>query len=115
MSLFSSYDIAEVVIAEASDKFGKTISEDSKKRLKNECSLVDTLVSEYDCDAAEFSVNEETTDFEITLICPDMTIENDSCESFINAISDLSEVSFSASGDNLQANLIMRGLWRNTD
>lgn len=111
MSLFNSYDIAEMVIEEASDRFSKTISEAARTRLKDTCALIDELVSEYDCDSAEFAVNEETTDLEISLECPDLTIENDSSETFLNVIKEMSEISFSLSDGNLKVNLLMRGLW----
>ena len=111
MSLFSSYDIAEMVIEEASNRFGKSVSEESKSRLKNVCSLIDDLISEYDCESTEFAVNEDTTDLEISLECPDMTIENDSSETFLNVIKEMAEISFSASDGNLKVNLLMRGLW----
>lgn len=111
MSLFSSYDMAEMVIEEASNRFGKSVSEESKSRLKNVCSLIDDLISEYDCESTEFAVNEDTTDLEISLECPDMTIENDSSETFLNVIKVMAEISFSASDGNLKVNLLMRGLW----
>lgn len=111
MSLFSSYDMAEMVIEEASNRFGKSVSEESKSRLKNVCSLIDDLISEYDCESTEFAVNEDTTDLEISLECPDMTIENDSSETFLNVIKEMAEIFFSASDGNLKVNLLMRGLW----
>ena len=111
MSLFSSYDMAEMVVEEASNRFGKAVSEESKSRLKNVCSLIDDLISEYDCESTEFAVNEDTTDLEISLECPDMTIENDSSETFLNVIKEMAEISFSASDGNLKVNLLMRGLW----
>ena len=115
MSMFSSYDIAEMVVDEASGRFGKAISEKSKTRLKNTCALIDNLVSEYDCESTEFAVNEDTTDLRISLGCPDMIIEKGMSTAFLNIIKDISEVCFSASDGNLRVNLLMRGLWHETD
>lgn len=115
MSLFNAYDIADMVVCEASERFGKSISEASKTRLKNSCDLIDKLIPEYDCESTEFAVDEDTMNLKVSLIFPDMTMGRDGARTFIDAIGDMSEISFSVSDGNLQVNLIMHGLWRNTD
>ena len=74
MKTISTYDIVEMVVDEATDQFNGLwiISESNKDKIRNNCNLIDQLISEFDCESAEADVNDETLKLKISIVCSSM-------------------------------------------
>lgn len=117
MSFVSTYDVVNMVIEEASEQFGNgwNIPKDKKKNLKTDCTLIDRLVSEFDCESAEAEVDDETMKLRVSIVCPDMVLEYGRTHPFFTLIQHAESFSFSAVGDSLKVDFVFAGLWEKKD
>lgn len=111
--LFSTYDITEMVVDEATEQFGGkwVVPEDKRNHLKDVCSIIDRIVSEFDCESAEASIDDDTLDLRISVVCPDIVLEYGRTHPFFTLIQHTKSFAFSAAGDSLQIDFVFAGLW----
>ena len=117
MSFVKTYDIVDMVVAEASDRFGShwQVSEDKLNILKTDCTIIDRLVSDFDCESVEADIDEETMKIKVSITCPDMILEYGRTHPFFTLIKNTESFSFYAEGDSLKVDFVFAGLWENKD
>ena len=117
MSLVNTYDIVDMVVEEASEQFGSRwgISKDKRKNLKTDCTLIDRLVSEFDCESAEAEIDDETMKLKVSIVCPDMVLEYGRTHPFFTLIQHAELFSFSAVKDSIKVDFVFAGLWEKKD
>lgn len=117
MSLVNTYDIVDMVVEEASEQFGSSwgISKDKRKNLKTDCTLIDRLVSEFDCESAEAEIDDETMKLKVSIVCPDMVLEYGRTHPFFTLIQHAESFSFSAVEDSIKVDFVFAGLWEKKD
>lgn len=115
--LFNTHDIAEMVIDEAVEQFaGKwVVSDDKRNHFKNVCSVIDQIVSEFECESTEVFIDDETLDLRISIVCPDIVLEYGRTHPFFTLIQHTKSFAFSAAGDSLQIDFVFAGLWEHKD
>lgn len=117
MSVVSTYNIAEMVIDEATEQFGGhwTISDANKKNLKTDCDLIDRIGSEFDYESAEVDIDGETLKIKVSIFCPDIILEYGRTHSFFTLIQHAESFGFSAVGHSLRIDFVFAGLWEKKD
>lgn len=117
MSLVNTYDIVDMVVEEASGQFGSRwgISKDKRKNLKTDCTLIDRLVAEFDCESAEAEIDDETMKLKVSIVCPDMVLEYGRTHPFFTLIQHAESFSFSAVKDSIKVDFVFAGLWEKKD
>lgn len=113
----STYDIAEMVIEEATRqfKFHWVVPSEKRDTLKKDCELIDQLASEFDCESAEVDVDNETLDIRISVVCPDMVMEYGRTHPFFTIIQHTASFGFSTTNDSLKVDFVFAGLWEKVD
>lgn len=117
MSSVSTYDVVEMVIDEATEQFGGQwfIPKTKKKILKNDCALIDRLVSEFDCESTEATVDDETMKIKVSIVCPDIVLEYGRTHPFFTIIHHTESFGFSTVDDSLKVDFVFAGLWERKD
>lgn len=81
MSFLKCYDVAKMVIDEATERFGAgyCVRGDDAAVLEARCGIIDNLARRFNGVSYEVDVDEETTDITISLICdmPDIVDSDD--------------------------------------
>lgn len=80
MNRIKCYDVAAMVIDEATNQFGSLwkVSKSKLDDLKENCRLVDELSDESNGVSYDVAVNDETMDISVTLECEELVAENKS-------------------------------------
>lgn len=117
MSFVRTYDIVGMVVEEASEQFGSgwRISKDKTKNLKKDCTLIDRLASEFDCESIEAEVDDETMKLKVSIVFPDMVLKYGRTHPFFALIQHAELFSFSAVEDSLKVDFVFAGLWEKRD
>lgn len=109
------YGTAELVLEEATKRFAPLLRVSKEKELafKDLCSRVDPLIDSFGCVALEVNVNEETTDISLSLISPDIVMENGRSHPFFRIVASdgVKAVVFKAEGDELVTTFVLPGIW----
>lgn len=113
MSFISTYDIVEMVVEEAAEQFGGHwfINSVKKKNLKEDCALIDRVVSEFDCESVEADIDDETLKLRVSVICSDIVLEYGRTHPFFTLIQHAELFGFSAVDDSLRIDFVFDGLW----
>ena len=113
----NTYDVVETVIDEATKQFGNGwfISKTKSKNLKADCALIDCLISEFDCEAAQAEIDAETMKLRVSIVCPDMVLEHGRTHPFFALIQHAEAFAFSAAEDSLKVDFVFAGLWEKQD
>lgn len=113
MDYLNTYDVVEMVVDEATSQFGGSwvVSETKKNQLAESCNIIDSLVEEFDCESTEASVDDDTMQLKVSIICPDMVLEYGRQHPFFLLIKQASGFRFSSIGDSLKVEFIFSGLW----
>lgn len=80
MNRIKCYDVAAMVIDEATNQFGSLwkVSRSRLDDLKESCKLIDELSDESNGVSYDVAVNDETMDISVTLECEELVAENKS-------------------------------------
>ncbi len=113
----NTYDIAEMVIDEATEQFGNrwVVPKAKRGRIKADCAIIDRLVSDFDCESAEAEIDDETMKLTVSVVCPDMVLEYGRTHPFFTLIQHTESFSFSAVEDSLKVAFVFAGLWESKD
>lgn len=78
MSRIKCFDVAKMVIDEATSQFGALwrVNDDSLRKLSGYCELIDELSDESHGVSYDVDINEETMDISITLECEDLIADS---------------------------------------
>lgn len=106
------FDVANMVIEEATKQFGPTLHLDDRKlaELEKQCEVIDTIAEYFDGVSYEVTVDNETTDITIALVCGEITIFDES--SFLDVIKCTKKLKFGAVDDeHFQVDFVFGGVW----
>lgn len=88
MGFVSCFDAVSFVLDDAQARFGASwkINSEELKKLKMDCSEMDTVVQEFNCESVEAEIDEETMELTISLACEEMTFEYGRSNPFFRVI-----------------------------
>lgn len=115
MSFAKCYDVAEVVIDEATKQFGSllTVDKERQQELRECCGMVDMLAERFGGVSCEVEVNDETTDIMVSLVCGEFEIDT-IADDFYVLMRKAKRVGFkSYEEEQLQIDFIFDGIWVN--
>ena len=117
MSFVRVCDVVEMVIDEVTDQLGNHwfIPKSKRESLQANCTLIDRLVHEFDCESAEADIDVETLKLRVSIMCPDIVLEYGRSHPFFTLIKDTESFSFSAVDDSIQIDFVFAGLWEKKD
>ena len=117
MSFIKVYDIVEMVIDEATEQFGNrwVVPKKNRVSLQADCTLIDRLVSEFNCESAEADIDDETLKIKVSIVCPDIVLEYGRTHPFFTLIQHTESFGFSAVEDSIRVDFVFAGLWENKD
>lgn len=106
------FDVASMVIEEATKQFGSTLRLDDGKlaELEKQCEVIDTIAGYFDGVSYEVTVDNETTDITIALVCGEITILNKS--SSFDVVKCAKKLKFGAvDNEHFQVDFVFDGVW----
>lgn len=113
MSFIKCYDVAEMVIEEATNQFGSLLKLDEERReeLKECCDIVDILSQRFGGTSYEVEVDDKTNDIIVSLICGEMEVDTTS-DDFYKLMCRAKKVGFKAyKNEQLQIDFILNSIW----
>ena len=113
MSFAKCYDVAEMVIDEATSQFGSLLMVDKEKQeeLIECCGMIDVLAEKFGGISYEVEVNDETTDITISLVCNEFEVGTTS-DDFYGLMRKAKKVGFkSYENEQIQIDFIFSGIW----
>lgn len=113
MGFTNCFDVASMVLDEATDRFGKTwkINGDKERALSQACKDIDDIAEEFDGVSYEVDVNEITMDITISLVCGEIVVRGSDSKLY-SAMRNAKRVTFkNADGDNIRIDFIFGGIW----
>lgn len=113
MSFVKCYDVAEMVIDEATRQFGYVFEVDKRKKqeLKECCDKIDVLAENFGGVSYEVEVDDKTADIMVSLICDELEAYTSSDEFYV-LMRKAKKAGFKAyKDDKLQLYLIFSGIW----
>lgn len=116
MSFVKCYDVAKMVVDEATERFGTgwCVSDDDVSVLEARCKIIDDLARRFNGVSYEVNVDEENTDITISLVC-DMFEITDKDDSFFTLVGQSKEFSIEpCDKDSIQLKLdfVFDGIWQ---
>lgn len=116
MGFVKCYDVAKMVIDEATKRFGigYCVSDESEDSLISNCRMIDILAERFDGESYEVNVDEETTDITITLVCNEFEV-GDSSDEFYRITEQAKQVIIKPCDPNssqIQLDFVFDGIWR---
>lgn len=113
MSFVKCYDVAEMVVDEATSQFGSLLKVDEGKQqeLKECCGMVDVLAEKFGGISYEVEVDDETTDITVSLVCGEVEVDTAS-DDFYGLMRKAKRVGLkSYEKEQLQIDFIFGGIW----
>lgn len=113
MSFVKCYDVAEMVVDEATSQFGSLlmVDEEKQKELIECCGMIDVLAEKFGGISYEVEVNDETTDITISLVCNEFEVDTTS-DYFYELMRKTQKVGFKSYEDEqIQIDFIFSGIW----
>lgn len=113
MSFAKCYDVAEMVVDEATSQFGSLLKVDGERQheLKECCGMVDVLAEKFGGISYEVEVDDETTDITVSLVCGEFEVDTTS-DDFYGLMRKAKRVGFkSYEKEHLQIDFIFGGIW----
>jgi len=113
MNFVKCYDVAELVIEEASARFAPLwqINTENLEIFKQYCEVIDSLANEFDGESFDVEVDEIAMDITIVLECSEIIIE-DRNHIFYKLAKRTKKYGFSVSdGGNLLVKFVFPSLW----
>ena len=79
MSFVKCYDVAEMVLDEASKQFAPLFRENAERKqiLKSYCEVIDSLAEEFNAESFDVEVDDIKMTISIKMECPDITITSE--------------------------------------
>lgn len=114
MDYYGCENFVDELVCESSAEFGPAyvIRDDVREKLGKVCELVDEIVPELECNSLDISVNMDTKQFTIMIVCDDMILENGRTHKFFEIIKMLDSFAFSKCGEeSLRIELNIDGIW----
>lgn len=114
MGFVKCFDVVSMVVEEASRQFAPSWELDSElyNILKQYCSVIDSLVEEFDGESLDVFVDDIKMTIKVILECPDITIESAS-HNFYKLAQRSNSVTFGVSEDeNLNVEFVFPSVWR---
>lgn len=114
MSFVKCFDAVSMVVEEASKQFSPLweLDKNSYDILKQYCSVIDSLIEEFDGESLDVSVDDIKMTVGIVLECPDIVIESAS-HNFYKLAQRSDSVSFGVSeAGNLNVEFVFPSVWR---
>lgn len=111
---FSSYDVASMIIEEASDKFAPSyiIQQDRLDIFRQYCDVFDKMIKEFNGETFEVSVDEITMRIKIEIGIDDLTIDSDDRRIYTDLLARAISVSFHVGVDSpMLVKLEFPSLW----
>ena len=101
MSFVTCFDAVSFVLDDAQERFGASwkLNNNELKRLKLDCSEMDAVVQEFNCESVEAEIDEETMELTVSLACEEMTFEYGRSNPFFKVIQRTSAFGFKQSDD----------------
>jgi len=116
MAIFKTFDIAEIAVNEATNKFFPDFDENEGKKdyLRACCEAIDLLTAECGGSSLSVNVNEETQSIDIQIECQD-TILGKMEDGLYDLVDDVESVWFSRIDDmTVAVCFIFPGIWDTT-
>lgn len=115
MGFVKCYDIAKMVIDEATKRFGTgyCVNDVNVSSLKARCELVDRLAKRFNGTSYEVDVDEENTDITISLTCDEFEIGNPK-DDFYKITAQAKQVNIkpcSPDSSQVQLDFVFDGIW----
>lgn len=109
---------ASMVFEEANTRFAPLLKQSKEKleKFRSACEVIDLLIDAFQCEALDVSVDEDTTDISVSLISPDVVVENGREHPFFRLVSSgsVKAVTFKTEEDNICTTFIFSGVWEKT-
>lgn len=110
----SCYNVARMVIAEATKQFAPLWSESDEKKdlFKHQCSAIDDLAYKYGANVFEVEVDDIALTILVSFECPEISIETPSYQ-FCNLVEEAIETRFSVNSEtgDLIVGFKLPGIW----
>ena len=113
MPQIKCFDVVEMVLAEATQRFAPLFAEsaDSKEELKRYCDVLDEIAQEFDAQSFDVEVDEISMNIAITMESPDIIIRSGE-HRFFDLVNMAISVKFShGEGDTVAVRFMLPGIW----
>lgn len=97
MDFEGSYALATDMIDEAKERFGEryVVNDTRYVDLNEICDIIDELIKEFDCLFAEATVDEETTELIISIVCDEIILQHGREHKFFDLCNLVDSIRFS--------------------
>ena len=101
MNYVDCYDAVSFVLDDVQERFGASwkVNNNKLKKLKMNCNELDSVAQEFNCEAVEAEIDEDTMGLTISLLCEEMTFEYGRSNPFFKAIQWTNSFGFKQSED----------------
>lgn len=113
MGFVKCYDVAEMVIDEATEQFGFMLKQDRERlrELKECCDIIDTIAERFGGVSYEVEVDDETTDITVSLVCGEFEVDM-MTDDFNGLTCKAKKLSFKPCGEEqIQIDFVFCGIW----